>query len=62
MRTGLTREFLMLDACGLQGIGTEAAFFVLLVVFEITLKPFYMRVALKGENMGADPVKEKAVV
>ena len=52
----------MLDGGGVQGSGTEAALFVLLVVFEITLKPLYMRVALKGEKMGAYPVKEKAVV
>jgi hypothetical protein len=59
---GLPCEFLMLDPRGLQGIGTEAAFLVLLIVFEIALKPFHMRIALKGQDMGADPVKEKAVV
>ena len=58
---GLPCEFLMLDPRGLQGIGTEAAFLVLLIVFEIALKPFHMRIALKGQDMGADPVKEKAV-
>ena len=52
----------MLDPCGLQGIGTEAAFFVLFIVFEIALKPLYMRIALKGEDMGADPVEEKAIM
>ena len=61
-QTRLTCEFLMLDPCGLQGIGTEAAFFILLIVCEIAFKPFHMRIALKGSYMGTDPVQKKAVV
>ena len=52
----------MLQALWFQRIGTKAAFLVLFVIFEVAFKPLHMGLTFEGKNMGADPVKEEAIV
>jgi len=55
-------EFFVLDPFWFQGIGSEAAFFVFLVILEVAFKPLHVRFAFKGQDMCADPVEEEAIV
>ena len=45
-----------------QCIFTEAAHFVLLVIFKVALKPFHMTVAFEGQHVGGEAVEEHTVV
>ncbi len=58
----LPRKLLMLQALRLQRICAQSAFLIFFVVFKVAFKPLDMRVAFKGQHMGANPVKEEAIV
>lgn len=53
-------QFLVVNAVG--GIVAEALLAVLLILRVASFKEIHLRVALEGENMGADTVEEPAVV
>jgi hypothetical protein len=55
-------ELLVLHPLRLQRVGSEAPFLVFLVILEVALEPFDMRLALEGEDVGAEPVEEEPVV
>src|SRR6056297_433788 len=61
-RPGSAAELLVLDALRLHRVGAEAADLVGLVFAEVALEPLDVAVALEGEDVGAEPVHEPAVV
>ena len=52
----------MLYSFWLQCIGTKTAFFVLFIILKVAFEPFHMGLTFESEDMGADAIKEKAVV
>ncbi|MPL74131.1 hypothetical protein SDC9_19941 [bioreactor metagenome] len=59
---GSAAELLVFHPLRLSGIGAHAADLVVLVILEVAFEEFDMRLALEGEDVGAQTVEEEAVV
>src|SRR5271169_2191504 len=59
---GSPRQLLVLHPMRDDGILTQPAHLVLLIVLEVAFEPFDMAVAFEGQHVGGDAVEEPAVV
>src|SRR3712207_1685690 len=61
-RQRLPRELLVLDPVRDRGVDAQAALLVLFVIREVALEPLDMAVALEGQDVRRDAIKEPAIV